>query len=157
MASVHDVADYIIVKIYEPNNGLSLLKLQKLVYYVQAWHLALAGTTMFEGKFQAWVHGPVNRSLYDRFSATHLMYDPVNLNDVRENFDQNALSEPHRLHIDEVLDAYAQFSGPQLERMTHEEKPWLDARGCLKPSERCESEIDENLMKTYYKELLAQA
>lgn len=155
--TVHDVADYIIVRLDEPSHGLNLLKLQKLVYYVQAWCLALTGAPLFDGKFQAWVHGPVSRDLYDRFSLTHMMYDPIAINGVRADFDSNALSEGHRLHIDEVLDAYAQFSGPQLERMTHEEEPWIHARGTLRPSERCETEIDERRMATFYKGLLENA
>jgi len=155
--TVNDVADYIIVRLDEPSHGLNLLKLQKLVYYVQAWCLALTGAPLFNGKFQAWIHGPVSRTLYDRFSATHMMYDPIDVNGVRPNFDPNALPEADRLHIDEILDAYAQFSGPQLERMTHEEDPWLLARGNLRPSERCETELDEGLMGTFYKGLLEKA
>lgn len=156
MTTVNDVADYIIVKLDEPSHSLNLLKLQKLVYYVQAWHLALTEIPMFDGKFQAWIHGPVSRALYDRFSISHMMYDPIGVNDVRPDFDPNALPEAHRLHIDEVLDAYAPFSGPQLERMTHEEEPWINARGNLKPSERCETELDEGLMSIFYKGLLEQ-
>ena len=155
--TVNDVADYIIVRLDEPSHGLNLLKLQKLVYYVQAWCLALTGAPLFNGKFQAWIHGPVGRTLYDRFSATHMMYGPHECNGVRRNFDPNALRRAVPVQPVVILDAYAQFSGPQLERMTHEEDPWLLARGNLRPSERCETELDEGLMGTFYKGLLEKA
>lgn len=157
MTTVHDLADYIIVKLDEAKIGLSILKLQKLVYYAQAWRFALAEKSLFEGKFQAWVHGPVNRQLYDRFSVAHSMYDMLSLHDVKPDFDLVAIPEEDRVHVDEILEAYARFSGPQLESMTHGEEPWIRARGDRKPSERCEVEIDEALMASFYKKLLAEA
>ena len=157
MTTVHDLADYIIVKLDEAKIGLNSLKLQKLVYYAQAWRVALAEQSLFPGKFQAWVHGPVNRQLYDRFSVTHSMYDMLSLLDVRPDSDMAAIPDEDRVHIDEILEVYARFSGPQLESMTHGEEPWIRARGDRKPSERCEVEIDEALMASFYKKLLAEA
>jgi len=157
MADVHDVVDYIILKLDEARSGLNTLKLQKLAYYTQAWRLALKQESLFDGRFQAWVHGPVNRELYDRFAKSHMMYDVVKVGDIRHGFDPAVLSEDVREHIDEVLEAYAQFTGPQLERMTHDEAPWIQARGGRKFSERCETEIDESLMASFYKKLLDDA
>lgn len=154
--TVNDVADYIIVKLDEAKIGLNFLKLQKLTYYVQAWSLALTNAPLFNGRFQAWVHGPVNRQLYDRFSCTHTMYDLLGPTDVRSMFDLEAIPKEARLHVDEILDAYALFSGPQLESMTHDEEPWRSARGSLKSSERCENEIDEALMASFYKKMLVE-
>ncbi|MES1173555.1 MAG: type II toxin-antitoxin system antitoxin SocA domain-containing protein, partial [Myxococcales bacterium] len=57
--TVHDVCDYTIVKCSDAGEPLSALKLQKLVYYAQAWYLAFAGVPLFHGTFEAWVHGPV--------------------------------------------------------------------------------------------------
>lgn len=155
--TVHDIADYIIVKLDEAQVGLNVLKLQKLTYYVQAWHLALMNKPLFDGRFQAWVHGPVNRQLYERFSGSHMMYDLLSQEDVRIVFDLDSIPKEARLHVDEVLDAYARFSGPQLESMTHDEEPWKSARGALKSSERCETEIDEPLMASFYRKLLEDA
>lgn len=157
MTTVHDVADYIVLKLDAAGAGLNVLKLQKLVYYAQAWRLALAGDKLFEGRFQAWIHGPVSRQLYDRFSATHMMYDAVRAGDIRQEFNPENMPAHLREHIDEVLEAYAHFSGPQLETMTHSEEPWIRARGNRKPSERCETEIDESLMASFYKELLEKS
>lgn len=155
IATINDVADYVIVKLDEARAGLNILKLQKLLYYVQAWHLALKDEQLFAGRFQAWVHGPVNREIYDRFSQTHMMYAMLSVKDISENFDISSLPAQARAHVDEILDAYAPFSGPQLEAMTHEEEPWIRARGDKKPSERCEDELDEGLMRAYYKKELA--
>lgn len=155
--NINDVTDYIIIKLDEARAGINILKLQKLLYYVQAWRLALKGVPLFDGKFQAWVHGPVNRQVYNRFAESHGMYDTLKLCDTQANFDISKIDQEARAHIDEVLDAYASFSGPQLEQMTHSELPWIIARGHRKPSERCETELDEALMIQYFKEELRQS
>lgn len=157
MTTVHDVVDYITLKLDEAKSGLNTLKLQKLAYYTQAWRLALRNESLFKGGFQAWIHGPVNRELYDRFSKTHMMYDLVKASDIRPEFDLEKMPRDVREHIDEVLEAYARFSGPQLESMTHDEEPWVQARGGRKPSERCETEIDEALMASFYKKMLEES
>ncbi|MCW8341989.1 type II toxin-antitoxin system antitoxin SocA domain-containing protein [Stenotrophomonas sp. SG1] len=156
MVPVHQVADYIVVKMEEGNVPLNLLKLQKLLYYVQAWALATKGCGVFHNRFQAWVHGPVCREIYDRFKETHSLYNSVNA-DAAMRDSANTLPQDVLAHIDEVLDAYAGFSGTQLEAMTHRETPWLQARGALAPAERCEAEIDESLMASYYSKLLEEA
>jgi len=157
MANINDVVDYIIVKLDEADAGLNILKLQKLLYYVQAWRLALTQRTLFDGKFQAWVHGPVSRQVYDRFSVKYMMYAALDINDVRAGYDASLLADDEKAHIDEVLEAYAKYTGSQLERMTHDEEPWIQARGDRAPGDRCEVELDEGLMATYYRQELQDA
>lgn len=152
--TVDDACDYIIIKTFEEGHGLSLLKLQKLLYYVQAWHLAFYDRPMFPARFQAWVHGPVNRRIYDRFKDTKSLYSEVDRSAVRSSFDLDALSNDEKRHIDSVLEAYAGLTGTQLEEMTHNEDPWVRARVGYPPSARCEQEIDESLMTTYYRQRL---
>jgi len=118
MASVHDVAAYILSK----TDGLSTMKLQKLVYYSQAWHLVWDEVPLFEEPIQAWQNGPVIRSLYDRhrgqFSVTKWP-------------DGNAknLTKSERGTVDAVLKAYGKYTGQQLSDLSHKEGPWLQARG----------------------------
>lgn len=146
-----ECADYIIVKTSDDRVPLSLLKLHKLVYYAQAWHLALYGERLFTpGSFEAWVHGPVSRELYKRFMDRKMLYSAVTRDDILPSFDITSLDSKKRSHIDEVLEVYAGLTGTQLEQLTHEEDPWLRARGGLRPSERCTTEIDEDLMTKYY-------
>lgn len=148
MVNINDVCDYIIVKLAEAGDTPSVLKIQKLLYYVQSWHLAINKTALFNGKFQAWIHGPVNREIYNRFVNNKFMYSSVGISDLLGG--QDNLSKEDKLSIDDVLDVYAKFTGSQLEEMTHKEDPWLNARGSLSPSERCETEINEEEMQRFY-------
>lgn len=154
MATINQVCDYIILACQEGGERLNLLKLQKLLYYAQAWNLAINEKPLFAGKFQAWVHGPVNREIYVRFAGAKSLYSAVDQTDMTEGFTLDNISPEDRQHIDNVLEVYAPFSGSDLEAQTHSEDPWIRARGACKPTERCETELDEAFMASYYKQRL---
>lgn len=152
MACIDDITDYVISRIVGGGGSLNQLKLQKLLYYTQAWHLAHHDTPLFAGRFQAWIHGPVNRGTFDRFRGTKMLYSPMSLEDIRPGFHSEAsLTAAERGHIDAVLAVYAPLTGDQLETMSHREQPWLLARGGIPPDVRCEAEIDEQVMGRYYR------
>lgn len=65
MANIIDVAQFFLGKADEDNEKITHLKLQKLCYYAKSWGLAIANDPIFDEKFQAWVHGPVNEKLYN--------------------------------------------------------------------------------------------
>src|ERR1017187_7440558 len=86
MANVHDVSAYIL-KHWGP---MTAMKLQKLVYYSQAWGLVWDEEPLFPERIEAWANGPVVRELYDvhrgqfRVSANNLG-DPDALNEDQIN------------------------------------------------------------------------
>lgn len=148
MASVEAVTDYIISRVSEEARGLSILKLQKLLYYSQAWYLVYHDARpLFEEDFQAWIHGPVCRSVYDRFNQEYRLYDIVSLKDVQS---PPQLGEEETAFINEVLDVYAVLTGSQLESLTHQEEPWIAAREGLPLTARCENIISKQSMARYY-------
>lgn len=150
MYSVHDIADYVILqaKAEDSNTLLINLKLQKLLYYIQAWSYGIRNEALFEGKFQAWIHGPVNREIYDRFASTKTLYSEIELEDCRNKNIQ--LQDNDAKFVNFILENYMQYSGAELEMMTHSEKPWRITRGNLGPYERCEKIIEPDLLKEYY-------
>jgi uncharacterized phage-associated protein len=117
-------------------NDISNLKLQKLVYYSQAWHLALFGTVLFPDPIEAWVHGPVIRGVFTKYKYGNL--EPA-------RFDLAADS-----HLVDVFDAYGNFAGSQLERMTHSEKPWIEARAGLAADAPSKNVIRVDTMREFY-------
>jgi len=147
--TIDQLADYLIWKSLEGNDSLNLLKLQKLAYYSQAWHLALEKSPLVAEKFQAWVHGPVSRTLFDRFGSNGL-YDTVTTEKLTKGFEPASLPASAIEFINSVLEEYGKFSGSQLEAMTHREDPWVVARKGYSSTQRCEVEIDESLMASYY-------
>lgn len=150
MTNINDVCDFTIFRLVESGVSLNNLKLQKLLYYHQAWSWAIREKELFDGKFEAWVHGPVNRTIVDRFSDTKSLYSVVDKSDIRPEFDETKIDNESKLHVLSVLEAYGDFADTQLEDMTHREEPWIEARGGIPPNERCETEICEATMKRYY-------
>ena len=151
MHAINQIADFIIFRLTsEDVAGIPNLKLQKLLYYVQAWHLAFYQKPLFDGKFQAWIHGPVNREIYDRFKENKLLYSTLDCDDLLDRNINETIDEKTQEHINNILESYARFSGTELEIMTHREDPWLEARKGFSPMERCENEISEQTMKSYY-------
>lgn len=149
MAALYDVSDYTVLKVVGGGGSITVLKLHKLVYYIQAWSLAFGKGRMFDGKFQAWVHGPVSRQLYDRYPDKS-MYSSVSYEDMAAGFNPGRLNDQERAIIDSVLEAYGDFAGYQLEEMTHRELPWIEARGEVPPSARSESLISDETMASFY-------
>lgn len=138
-----DIAKKLIYKAQydEPNGGerLTNLKLQKLLYYQQGFHLAFFGTPLFDDTVEAWMYGPVVPSVYEKFSS----YGSSSLPDVDEPI---MLTEDEEKLFNEVYDAYREFSAIGLMNRTHKEKPWKEAT----PHDRG-TVISQDSMKDYFK------
>lgn len=144
MAAVADVARYIT----ERTGAVSAMKLQKLMYYSQAWNLVWDEAPLFEEDFQAWANGPVLPNLYNRhrgmFSVDAKLFP---------DGDVQTLSESERGNIEKVLSFYAQKTAQWLSNLTHQEAPWLDARGETPVGAASNAVISQAAMHEYYSAL----
>jgi len=69
-ATAEQVAEYFLLLVDEDAGDIMTnLRLQKLVYYAQAWHLAILDEELFEDDCEAWVHGPVIYGLYKTYEG----------------------------------------------------------------------------------------
>jgi uncharacterized phage-associated protein len=137
-ASVHDVASAIL-KILGP---MTAMKLEKLVYYCQAWSLVWDEEPMFQERIEAWAGGPVVPALYYRHRGQFQI----------DNWEGNSdiLTPKQRETIDGVLNYYGNKPSQWLSDLTHKEDPWLRARAGLAPLERGNREITLASMAEYY-------
>ena len=142
MASVHDVAKYIL----ERQPPMTTWKLQKLVYYSQAWHLVWRDEPLFGERIEAWANGPVVRALYD-YHRGQFSVAEWDLGDVE------TLSAGECKSVGAVLTAYGDLSGRQLSFLTHSEVPWREARGDLAPTARTNAAISPSSMQAFYSAL----
>jgi len=140
--SCFDIADYFIWIANETGSFISNLKLQKLVYYAQAWYIALHNNPLFEEDFEAWVHGPVIPSLYQKYKS--FGWQPIS-EDVAPGLPNDVLQ-----FLDEVAEEYFACDAYELEQMTHAEDPWNWARGDLAPDEPSNEVIKKEWMKEFY-------
>lgn len=149
MATANQVADYILGKIdADSGDSITHLKLQKIIYYCQAWHLAIRDESLFAEPVQAWVHGPVVQSVWNRFRDNDWHAIPTS---VRNPASEAALNKSQKELVDEVWQAYGNLSGSQLRYLTHEEEPWKQTRGSLPPKAVCNKVIKTELMRDFYR------
>ena len=151
MSSVHQVADYFIRKADpEAGDAMTHLKLQKLVYYAQGWHLALRrGKPLFAEEIEAWPHGPTCPKLYERFSDKS--WDPILPQETKTDSDE--ISAEERNFLDEVWEVYGPYGAKTLEEMTHGERPWKQARFNDKGQALEKQIISHASMKAYFSSL----
>ncbi len=145
-ASVFEVAKWFLDK-----EDISPKRLQKLVYYVQAWSYTLFDKPfIFEGnqpaQFEAWQHGPVNRTLYHKYSGYG--WNKIHLQDERVT----GFSDMDLDLLESVWETYRDYSPNEIENLTHQEDPWIKARkrSNVVDGDSSDEIIDPNDMKNYY-------
>jgi uncharacterized phage-associated protein len=139
MKTVFDIASYIL----EKKGSMSAMKLQKLVYYSQAWALVWDERPLFDSKIEAWANGPVCPQLYSAHRGSFIVENiPAG---VPSNLDEN-----DKETIDSVLEFYGDKSAQWLSDLTHAEQPWKEARKGLPDGERGDVEITHAAMAEYY-------
>jgi len=142
MTNAHDVAAYILKKL----GRMTAMKLQKLVYYSQAWSLVWDDKPLFHNRIEAWTNGPVVPNLY----ALHRGQFEVKQ---WPKGDPDKLTPLQRETVDAVLEFYGDKSSQWLSDLTHAEAPWRDSRRGLALIERGGNEITHAAMAEYYSSL----
>ncbi len=140
------VADYFIAKNNRDKKGLSNKKLQKLLYYSQAWSLVNYKKKLFDDKIEAWVHGPAIKKVY-------LKYRQFGYSDILAQIDENefkTLTQEETELLDAVWDVYGKYDANYLEMLTHAESPWQEARRDVEKYESSSNEISPRLMQIFY-------
>jgi len=132
MVSATHVASYLYAK--QPDMGK--MKLHKLLYYSQGWSLAWAGVPLFEDALEAWTMGPVVPAVQ------HM--------DASAPYVVGSITDEHTAMIDAVYAHYGQMSGKALGDQTHQETPWLEARGDLPVDAPSRNIISHATMKKFF-------
>lgn len=126
---------------YRKNPDLTDIQIQKITYYAYSWYMVKNnGRKLFDERPEAWIHGPVFRTLYNSMKNRRF-YDLET---------EMAVDAEYSSFLDLIYEIYGKFSGNELEYMTHSELPWQNARRGVQPNERSANEIsDEDIMQCY--------
>jgi uncharacterized phage-associated protein len=155
-----DLAHIITHYINEKGDTVSHKKLQKLLYYVEAWHLVNMGNSIVDEDFEAWVHGPVVPELYHQlkefgFNDLKVVNDEHETvhKEIESIIQTNKLTDDQLDLIYSVLNKYSSLSSLELELLTHSETPWLEARKGYAPHQSCNNKINKQTMFYFYSSL----
>lgn len=139
-----DVAEFVL----QQKGSMSAMKLQKLVYYSQAWSLVWDDVPLFSDQIQAWANGPVVLSLF-RFHKGKFKVSPGDF----PSGDPSRLNADQRETVQVVLSSYGAMTAGQLSELTHAEGPWRKARMNVDDGEPSRAIITPTSMRKYYTEL----
>ena len=128
MYSALSVAHYIIDYCNERGRGISNLKLQKLLYFLQAEFLVSTPnrTPCFKDRIEAWDFGPVVPNVYHQYKVFGSSNIPANVNDMLVPFYEE-ISFEDQMMIDAIVDDASAYSASQLVQITHNQAPWRNA------------------------------
>jgi uncharacterized phage-associated protein len=132
--SAHDVARELRRRL----PGVGVLKVHKLLYYAQGWHLTRFGRPLFAERIDAWVNGPVVVDLWRDEKRERGRPRPLELGG-----DDQAT-------VDYVVGRYGRFTGKELIRLTHNEGPWRDVSESDDPSVASEPEISHESLRLWF-------
>lgn len=139
------IAEYIIAI----GKEITPLALQKILYYAQGFYKAFFGKFLFDDDCQAWVHGPVYVNIYEKYKD----FKSANICiDVDYDIEDIIVDEKREI-LDAIIKYFGYYNGKALEKMSHYETPWINARKGLLPSENSNNIINKEDIKEYFEKV----
>jgi uncharacterized phage-associated protein len=139
MLACFDVAAYILQK----QGPMTAMKLQKLVYYCQAWSLVWDEAPLFQEDIEAWANGPIVRDLFYVHKGRYMVSDIP-------DGDHGKLDTTQEETVQAVLGYYGDKSSQWLSDLTHMEGPWKSTRAGLPEMSRSDRVIPLDVIADYY-------
>jgi len=135
-SSAAAVANYFLARGWQDRScpPIDQMKLQKLLFYAQAWFLATNDKPLFAEEVEAWPWGPVVRPIYFQTKncgmapimkrMTELRFDPDS--PLKSRFVETDITDPDiAAFLDRIWDVHRPYTGIQLSNSTHAKgEPW---------------------------------
>ena len=149
-SSLH-IARYFLEKSKELSEpGLSLMKIIKLVYLAEGWHLGIYGKRLIKDDIQAWKYGPVVPTIYDVFKEFAKEGIPFDISQFlpKADFDENETR-----FLDFIWRSYGKYSEIKLSALTHADNtPWYNTWNGERDSRLTKATISKIEIKNHYKD-----
>lgn len=150
--TAEDIARYFLHRSMIDGDLITPLKMQKIVYYAYVWTLIKNNKKLFDDKIEAWPNGPVVVNLYHSLKKYNCR--PIDIEFVGKSKDIYTILKklPNNIKktIDEVYDQYIIKSAFELVSLTHNEKPWIEAREGLSTNQVSHNQITDSAIKSFY-------
>lgn len=138
---------------------MSHLKLQRLLFYCDAYHLAYFDKELITDKFEAWVHGPVSRKVYGSLKDKYMLYEELTYsNNTKEDVDKEfeKLTQDQQDFVISILEELYTWTMFELGASIRNEKPWKEAIIGYREADKCHVEISKETTRLFYKKDLIQ-
>lgn len=157
--NIQDLSNFLLLYCNKNQIIINHFKLQKLLYYTQAWHLVYFNKfNLFDEIPEAWVNGPVYRSVYNEWKSIYANSKIEVREDQKGDLDKYLEESVKKLNLDSnqseylssILNYYGLMSHEKLIMLTHKELPWNEARKGLGEFEYSNNRISTESMYSYY-------
>lgn len=146
---IEEIAEFTISNFMNNDFPITPSKLQKILYYIQAWHLVLFDEKMiFEELPEAWIQGPVYRSIHEKYPTIESR--KVTKEDLKKKRDELMLSDDLQEFLNEIYNKYGTMTDFALEYSTKKEFPWNEARNGCGLFDVSDRKISKESMFDYY-------
>lgn len=147
MLNALDVANWFVSKansqiVDELPEGISNMKLQKILYFAQAAHIVIHNKPLFKEEIEAWQYGPVVDVVYQEFKS----FKNAPIKKVASNSYEETIDDNTALFLNSTWDIFGKYSAAKLVQMTHDHRPWKEAYRATNKT------ITKSALKQYYKD-----
>ena len=151
ITSIH-VGEYFINEYHDKNESPTIMKILKLAYFTQGFHLALQDCPFFKDEIQAWKHGPVANKLYWYLKKNRMEKGDYRIREKSNEYtDVNNQFQNHgRDILNVVFKKYTKLTSWRLSEITHaKDSPWYQVYN-KKPYDI----ISVNIIREYFKNII---
>ena len=120
--SALEIAKYVINHEHKEHREITNLRLQKLLYFVQAKILVETGMPCFEDEMEAWAFGPVVPIVYNEYKGYG------NLPIIEKQDVSEKIADTIKLFIEDILNYFSNTPTFELVQITHGQTPWIEAK-----------------------------
>ncbi len=159
LVDIEKLASWLVLYFNHLGTPISPFRLQKILYYCQAWSLAFLDHPLFRDEPEAWVRGPIYKKIYNIYNVKGAIWDQIKNNNVGYvtlNENKLDLNKDQLEVIEEVIKKYSALPDIQLALITNNELPWNETRKDCEPFGMCDDKIKHKLMSDYYKSRLVE-
>jgi uncharacterized phage-associated protein len=122
------------------------MKLEKLLYFAQAWHLAWYDEPLFREPVEAWKWGPMVEEVWQRYKV--FGRDPIPAPVIG---DPDVVRGRAADLVAVIADTYGRMASPQLSDLTHEDPLWQAAWQNRTAEDRGRQQIRAAALRDYYR------
>jgi len=122
--SAINVAKYLLYKANFDGESITNLKMQKLLYYAQAWYLVNHSKPLFKDDIKAWKYGPIIEEAYHHFKR--FRYSPISF--LNSEKIENKIPAKEKIYLDEFYKTFIRFSASDLTQASHNDDPWKNTK-----------------------------
>lgn len=151
-----DIARYVIKYSNNRDYGVSNLKLQKILYFIQVYFLIQTDSPCFKEPIEAWDFGPVVPDVYKQYKAyggtdiltieSYISFDSDDIwKSKRIRFNKINIKDEDKILINKVVDKFSEYSATDLVTLTQHQTPWIDAFNSGK-----NNKISLDIIKDYF-------